>query len=129
MTTEQDSLPDRFDIRRETSIKTLCDWHEDALDLFDKIKSQIVVHNLIEDHDDEDYDWASRAKLKAAYAGTALRRIERRMIEMGLDLPLTVDRHERHRIRFLEGLANYLQRLCDDNGIEHGSAPIRIKTQ
>jgi hypothetical protein len=127
MTIEQDSLPDRFAIRRETRIKILCDWHEDALDLFDKIKAQISVHNLIEDHDEESYEWADRAKLKAAYAGTALRRIERRMIELGLDLPLTVDRHERNRIRFLEGLANFLQRLCDDHGIEHGSTPIRIK--
>jgi hypothetical protein len=124
MSLEHDSLPEREDIHQENSIKTLCEWHENALDLLDSLKAQIAAYNLFEDHDDEDYGWAARAQSKVGYAGTTLRRVERRMIELGLDLPLTVDKKERQRIRFLEGLVGFLQRLCESNGVVHGTDPV-----
>jgi hypothetical protein len=124
MSLDQDTLPERGAIHQETSVKVLCDWHEDALDLLDSLKSQIAAYNMFDDHDDDDYDWAARAQSKVGYAGTTLRRVERRMIELGLDLPLTVDKKERQRIRFLEGLVGFLQRLCESNGVVHGTDPV-----
>lgn len=124
MSIDQDTLPERADIERERDPKVLKGWHTDALDLFEKIKAQIDAHNLFGDHDDDEYAWASRARMKAGYAGTALRRIERRMLDLDLELPLTVDRRERHRIRYLENLAVKLQRICDEAGIKHNTKPI-----
>jgi hypothetical protein len=124
MSLDQDTLPERYEIEDETDHDTLRQWHTDAVDLFERIKAQIAAHNLFDDHDDDEIEWAHRAKHKAGYAGTALRRIERRMVAVGLELPLTVQRKERQRIVFLEGLADFLQRTCDEAGIEHGTAPI-----
>jgi hypothetical protein len=124
MSLEHDALPEREAIHQETDIEVLRDWHENALDLFDSLKSQIAAFNMFEYHDDEDYDWATRAQSKVGYAGTTLRRIERRIVEIGLDLPITVDRKERQRIRSLENLVGFLQRLCERNNIEHGTSPV-----
>ena len=122
MSFDADSLPSREEIQQETDAATLNAWHEDALDLLDTVKAQLAAHNLIDQHEDEDYDWAIRAKGKAGYVGTALRRMERRMIQIDMPLPLTVDRKEREQIRHLISLVGYLQRLCESNGIEHGTA-------
>ena len=125
MSLEHDAMPEREKIEQETNTKTLMDWHDNAIDLLDSLKAQVAAHNLFEGYDDEDDDgWAFRAKTKAGYVGTALRRIERRMVEVGLDLPLTVGRKERERMHYLEGIVGFLQRLCDRNEIEHGTPPI-----
>lgn len=131
MSLDHDTMPEREKIQQETDAKVLMEWHDNAIDLLDSLKSQVAAHNLFEDYEDEDDDaWAFRAKTKAGYVGTALRRIERRMVEVGLDLPLTVGRKERQRMRYLEGLISFLQRLCDKNGIEHGTTPIvRTKSE
>lgn len=124
MSLEHEALPDRGEIQQETDAEVLSDWHENAIDLLDNIKSQIAAYNLFEEHNEDSDSWAIRTQAKAGYVGTALRRIERRMVEIGLELPLTVGRKERDRIRFLEGLANFLQRLCDRNEIDHGTERI-----
>jgi hypothetical protein len=124
MSSEYEAFPERKEIEQETSAEVLCEWYNEASDLLDNIKAQIAAHNLFVYHDEESCEWASRARSKAGYAGTALRRIERRMIKIGLELPLNVDRKERQRIRFLEGLVGFLQRLCERNDIEHGTDPV-----
>jgi len=130
MNIEHDTMPDREEIQQETSAKVLLDWHENAVDLYDNLKAQVAAHNLFDDHSSDDVDWAIRAKSKAGFVGVSLRRIERRMVEIGLELPLTMDRKERQRIRHLEGIAGFLQRLCDKNGIEHNTAPVvRTKSE
>jgi len=130
MNIEHDTMPDREEIQQETSAKVLLDWHENAVDLYDNLKAQVAAHNLFDDHSSDDVDWAIRAKSKAGFVGASLRRIERRMVEIGLELPLTMDRKERQRIRHLEGVASFLQRLCDKNGIEHNTAPVvRTKSE
>ena len=122
MSFDTDNLPSREAIQQQTNAETLNAWHEEAIDLMDTVKAQLEAHNLIDQHEDEDYDWAMRAKGKAGYVGTALRRIERRMVQIGVPLPLTVDRKERDQIRHLSNLVSYLQRICDKNGIEHDTA-------
>lgn len=117
MTTDREYLPERDEVAKETNVLTLSLWHDDAVDMLDRLKSQLTAHNMIDDHSDEDYSWANRVKLKAGYAGTALRRIERRLITLGLPLPLTVDRAERERIKYLEDRVGFLKTLCIDNGI------------
>jgi hypothetical protein len=119
-------LPERHAIQQETSEATLLQWHDEIVDLFDVMKSQIAAHNMIEDHSDEDYDWADRAKVRVAYVGTALRRVERRMVALGYTLPVTVARAERDYIRYLSGLVGFLQRLCDSHDIEHGTRPVSV---
>jgi hypothetical protein len=117
-------MPERSEIEQETSTKVLVDWHDNAIDLLDSLKAQIAAHILFGVYDDDDEAWAFRAKTKAGYVGTALRRIERRMVQVGLELPLTVGRKERERMHYLEGVVGFLQRLCDRNEIEHGTPPI-----
>ena len=117
MTTDREYLPERDEVAKETNVLTLSLWHEDAVDMLDRLKSQLTAHNMIDDHSEEDYSWANRVKLKAGYAGTALRRIERRLITLGLPLPITVDRKERERIKYLEDRVGFLKTLCIDNGI------------
>jgi hypothetical protein len=121
---EHDAMPERSEIEQETSTKVLVDWHDNAIDLLDSLKAQIAAHILFGVYDDDDEAWAFRAKTKAGYVGTALRRIERRMVQIGLELPLTVGRKERERMHYLEGVVGFLQRLCDRNEIEHGTPPI-----
>ena len=117
MTTEREYLPERDEVAKETNVLTLTLWHEDAVDMLDRLKSQLTAHNMIDDHSEEDYSWANRVKLKAGYAGTALRRIERRLVTLGLPLPLTVDRKERERIKYLEERVGFLKTLCHSHGI------------
>ena len=124
MSLEHDAMPERSEIEQETSTKVLVDWHDNAIDLLDSLKAQIAAHILFGVYDDDDEAWAFRAKTKAGYVGTALRRIERRMVQIGLELPLTVGRKERERMHYLEGVVGFLQRLCDRNEIEHGTPPI-----
>jgi hypothetical protein len=124
MSLEHDAMPERSEIEQETSTKVLVDWHDNAIDLLDSLKAQIAAHILFGVYDDDDEAWAFRAKTKAGYVGTALRRIERRMVQVGLELPLTVGRKERERMHYLEGVVGFLQRLCDRNEIEHGTPPI-----
>lgn len=125
MTTDREYLPERDEIAKETNVLTLSLWHDDAVDMLDRLKAQLTAHNMIDDHSDEDYSWANRVKLKAGYAGTALRRIERRLILLGLPLPLTVDRKERERIRYLEERIGFLKTLCISHGID--TNPDKIK--
>jgi hypothetical protein len=127
MSEDPDSLPSREEIHRETSTATLFEWHEDTLDLFDILKAQLAAYNMITDHEDEEYAWAMRAKTKAGYAGVTIRRIERRMIQLNIPLPLTVDREERDRIRHLQGVVRFLRKLCDSRGIDHAGAPTTRK--
>ena len=128
MSEDPDNLPSREEIQQEKDIATLCEWHEDTLDLFDTLKAQLAAYNLITEYEDDEYAWAMRAKTKAGYAGVTLRRIERRMIQLNLPLPLTVDRDERDRIRHLQGVIRFLRKLCDSHGIDHGGAPTTRKT-
>lgn len=128
MSLEHDAMPERSEIEQETSTKVLVDWHDNAIDLLDSLKAQIAAHILFGVYDDDDEAWAFRAKTKAGYVGTALRRIERRMVQIGLELPLTVGRKERERMHYLEGVVGFLQRLCDRNEIEHGT-PAIVRTK
>lgn len=123
MAFDPDDMPSREDIQQTTDVATLCEWHEDALDLFDRLKAQLAAHNMIDEYEDEDYAWAMRVKTKAGYAGSTLRRIERRMIQLNVPLPLTVDRDERDRIRYLQGVIRFLRKLCESHGIDHSGAP------
>lgn len=123
MSSDLDIVLTREDIFEENDIVTLCDWHEDVLDLYDRLKAQLNAHNLVNDCEDAEYAWAMRVKTKAGHAGAALRRIERRMIQLNIPLPLTVDREERDRIRHLQGVVRFLRKLCDSHGIDHGGAP------
>ena len=120
---DPDTMPTREEIHGENDVATLRDWHEDVLDLYDRLKAQLNAHNLVHDCEDEEYAWAMRVKTKAGHAGAALRRIERRMIQLNIPLPLTVDREERDRIRHLQGVIRFLRKLCDSHGIDHGGAP------
>jgi hypothetical protein len=122
MSFDLDNLPKREEIQTQTDLVTLNEWHEEAIDLLDTLKAQLAAYNLLDQHDDEDYEWAIRVKGKAGYAGTALRRIERRMVQLDAPLPLTVDRKERELINHLNGIVGFLQRLCEKNDIEHGTA-------
>ena len=121
MSLDYEALPERGEIQQETNPEVLTEWHENILDLLDNIKSQVAAYNLFDFHDEDEDSWAIRTRANAGYVGTALRQIERRMVEVGLELPLTVGRKERDRIRFLQGLVNFLQRLCDRNEIDHGT--------
>ena len=127
MNEDPDHLPSREQIRWEMSPAKLSEWHEETLDLFDILKSQLDAYNLIKEYEDEEYAWAMRARTKAGYAGVTLRRVERRMIELNMPLPLTVDREERDRIRHLQGVVRFLRKLCDTRGIDHGGAPTTRK--
>jgi hypothetical protein len=88
MSFDLDNLPKREEIQTQTDLVTLNEWHEEAIDLLDTLKAQLAAYNLLDQHDDEDYEWAIRVKGKAGYAGTALRRIERRMVQLDAPLPL-----------------------------------------
>jgi hypothetical protein len=130
MSLYRDILPEREEIHEETNTETLLYWHEDATDMFEMLKERLAAYNMATDRTDDERNWAIRAKGKIAYAGTVVRRIERRMLELSMDLPMTVSRKERQReerdrIEYLEGLAILLQRLCRENGIEHGTDPIK----
>lgn len=63
---------------------TLLDWHDDLMDLFEDIQSQLIVRALLPT---TDTSWIHRAADKAASALTNLRRIERQLVACDYPLP------------------------------------------
>lgn len=111
-------LPLRADIGEESDPATLAEWHEDAIDMVDALKSQLSAHK--EAGASDPYEgWRNRVQTKLGYAATTVRRIERRMVTLGYELPLTVAREERERIVSLLYAVRRLRGLCDDAGIDH----------
>ena len=114
---EYADTPERSEIAEETDTEQLLDWHEDALDLLDTLKAQLSAWKVAGCVDPAP-GWSMRAQSKAGYAATTLKRIERRMIALGMDLPLTVEREEREQIRHLTMTVKKLRYECISAGID-----------
>jgi len=114
---EHIELPEHTEIADTSDFATLMHWHEEAAELFDNIKAQLHAYTLTGNITDDDEDWAIRARSKVGYAGATLRRIERRIVALGGDLPLTVDREERELIGKLKHRVRLLEYLLRSNGI------------
>lgn len=115
---DNQDLPQREEIDSVDNLELLMEWHEDVLDLFDSIKAQLQAYKMTGRDDEEHESWTIRAGAKAAYAGTTLRRIERRIVRLGGPLPLTVDREEREQIGKLKYRIRALEHLLNKNGID-----------
>lgn len=88
----------KYEIFACESEKTLNEWHRLLFDLFDEIQSKIEAYQLAGTATD---DWVRRASGKVAFAKMAIRWTERRMAELGFDLPSTRGGREREMIRDL----------------------------
>ena len=111
-----DDTPSRDEIEKETDTALLLEWHNDMVDLTDALKCQLEVNR---DHPDiMPENWWRKVIGKVAYCSTAVRRIERRLLALGADLPLTVDRQERETIRRLRNTIFALRARCKDGGID-----------
>lgn len=95
---------------------TLYAWHTDAQDILDSIKAQVEMNDLLEI--DEGDSWAIRARDKATYARIAMKRIERRLLDMGHDLPPSSDSALAEQLRRVKGTVARLHDLCTKNGID-----------
>lgn len=115
--TNNDPLPTREEIEDERDIGLLYEWHEDVLDVLDHIKAQIAAWKLTGEVDPSP-DWALRVQSKAGFAGATLKRIERRLITLGAELPLTVEREEREMILKLRHAVKLLRHKCEEAGID-----------
>ena len=113
-----DPLPERDEIADETDMEVLLEWHAESVDLLDSLKSQLTAAKLVGNINPDYEAWAFRAGAKAGYAGTTLRRIERRIVTLGGELPLTVDREERDTIGRLKRRVSILEYLLRKNGID-----------
>ena len=111
-----DPLPTREEIEDKRDIGLLYEWHEDVLDVLDHIKAQIAAWKLTGEVDPSP-DWALRVQSKAVLAGATIRRIERRLIALGADLPLTVEREEREMILKLRSTVRQLRQACAEAGV------------
>lgn len=112
-----DELPEREEIERERDLEELYAWHEDALDTLDNIKAQLAAWKMtgcIE----PSTGWVMRVQTKAGHVGATLKRIERRIIRVGGELPLTVDREEREKIMRLQRVVKLLRHKCEEAGID-----------
>lgn len=91
-------------------------WHADAQDILDSIKAQVEMNDLLEI--DEGDNWAIRARDKATYARIGMKRIERRLLELGCDLPASSDSALAEQLRRVKGAVNRLHALCERNGVD-----------
>ena len=78
--------------------KTLNRWHVSFFDLFDDLQSRIEAYQLAGTAAEE---WVRRAAGKVAFAKMGTRWVERRLAELGFDLPCTRGGREREMIREL----------------------------
>jgi len=108
-------LPTRDEIEEETNLEELMFWHEDTLDLLDHLKSQLHVYKLT--GIELSPGWTNKIQIKAANVAVTLKRIERRMIRLNAELPLTVDREEREKIRRLNFIISKLRHECKQAGV------------
>lgn len=115
MNTTEFELPTRDEIEEEKDHEELMFWHEETLDLLDDLKSQLHAYRLA--GAEPSPGWSVRVQRKASTVGLTLRRIERRMISLNANLPLTVDREEREQIRRLSILVSKLRQECKQAGV------------
>ena len=112
-----DELPTLDEIRKTDDLDTLADWHEDAVDLLDSLKAQLSAARLVGALNAEYEGWIHRTGAKAGYAGSTLRRIERRILALGGPLPLTVEREEREQIAKLKRRVSSLEHFLRKQGL------------
>lgn len=117
MIEHNDELPTRDEIRAETDLRTLEEWHEEALDLLDSLKAQLHSAKIVGVLNADYEDWIHRTGAKAGYAGSTLRRIERRIVTLGGELPLTVEREERELITKLKRRVSSLEHFLRKQGL------------
>jgi hypothetical protein len=115
-------LAERSEIASCSDALLLAVWHADAYDLHDDIVARIEMHRLA---GSEKRDWLHRAATKGAHAKVAMKRIERRMLELGLEPPLTRNGHERNIIRQLKDEIRALKQEIKDLRVEaEGPEPV-----
>lgn len=112
-----EDLPSREEIEAERDPRVLYAWHDNAVDLFDNIKSQLEAWKLA-GKVDASPDWSARAQIKAGFAGSTIRRIERQMVRLNVELPLTVDFDDRQRIVRLLRTIKRLRQVCAEAGLD-----------
>lgn len=99
-------LPPRHEIALSEDAAALRQWHGQAYDLEDQVQAQIKSNQVAEIVNPE---WLKRAAGALAVAQMAMKRIERRLIELGEDPPLTRNGYERNEIRKLRGQVRALK--------------------
>lgn len=113
-----DDIASYEEIMAEDDLALLLEWHECAMDVLDNIKARISAAAMAGASGSQHEDWVRRASSKAGFAGSAVRRIERRIVSLGGDLPLTVERSERERIGRLQARVRALEAFLRKNGFE-----------
>ncbi len=107
-------IPKKEDILAGDGADQEDDWHSDAQDIIDGIKAQVEMNDLLDVGEDD--DWAIRARDKATYARVALKRVERRLIELGDDLPPYAQQST--EVKALKGCIARLRGLLNKHGID-----------
>ncbi len=88
-------IPRRDEIEDNSDAAELREWHEECIDMADVILSQIESRRAA---GTADPDWLIRVSDKLTFAKMATRRIERRLVELGREPPITRDTAENRRI-------------------------------
>ena len=85
----------------------MLEWHREAYDIADEIKCKMEASKYSQETDSS---WLHRATGKLSVCLMVMRWVDRRLSELGLELPATVDRYERETIRQLREEVSTLRR-------------------